>query len=399
MADRYEAWIQGAAGERPQLAAALAELGELYHKKLWHQLTVKLESYLETPEFQQGGFLVQLYQNFVAGFAHKINLLKLAFFAVAVGKQMAGPEEGSAFIQDVISNLEASKQRDTEQPILYLRMQLAQYALVQGRLPECKRMVEDGREELERLTDVDPQVSASVYYAASLYYKQQKEYAQYYRATLMYLAFVSQDTLPQDFRQALAVDISLAALLGDDVYNFGELLLHPIINALKEGGYGWLHEMLECFNSGDIHRYDELCTKHAAMLNGQPALVAHERRLREKITILCLMVSAVVVVELISSLPPDQRTIALSTIADRTKLPLDGVEFLLMKTLALHLIEGVIDQVDGSVQVSWVQPRILTLPQIEVLRARLDGWVDKVSNAAITLEDEAVGVAVQPMVS
>ena len=49
-------------------------------------------------------------------------------------------------------------------------------------------------------------------------------------------------------------------------------------------------------HAGDIHRYDELCTKHAAMLNGQPALVAHERRLREKITILCLMVSAVVVV-------------------------------------------------------------------------------------------------------
>lgn len=168
---------------------------------------------------------MQLYQNFVAGFAHKINLLKLAFFAVAVGKQMGSPEvrphaatsalwtmsacslcpglqqamsvqgavdyatslhstfnnmaaqrapetmpqgpptaanrrcsqwcppplgccchadaahlalflcyspqEGSAFIRDVISNLEASKQRDTEQPILYLRMQLAQYALVQ----------------------------------------------------------------------------------------------------------------------------------------------------------------------------------------------------------------------------------------------------------------------------
>ena len=53
MADRYEAWIQGAAAERPQLAAALAELGELYHKKLWHQLTVTLESYLDTPEFQQ----------------------------------------------------------------------------------------------------------------------------------------------------------------------------------------------------------------------------------------------------------------------------------------------------------------------------------------------------------
>ena len=31
--------------------------------------------------------------------------------------------------------------------------------------------------------------------------------------------------------QALAVDVSLAALLGEGVYNFGELLLHPIVSA------------------------------------------------------------------------------------------------------------------------------------------------------------------------
>jgi hypothetical protein len=43
-------------------------------------------------------------------------------------------QEGAAFIQDVIANLEASKQPDMQQPILYLRMQLAQYALVQGHL-------------------------------------------------------------------------------------------------------------------------------------------------------------------------------------------------------------------------------------------------------------------------
>ena len=92
MADRYQAWVEGAAAERPHLAASLAELGELYRRKLWHQLSVKLGGYLDAPEFQEGGFLVSLYQNFVAGFAHKINLLKLAFFAVAVGKQMASPE-------------------------------------------------------------------------------------------------------------------------------------------------------------------------------------------------------------------------------------------------------------------------------------------------------------------
>lgn len=37
--------------------------------------------------------------------------------------------------------------------------------------------------------------------------------------------------------------------------------------------------------------------------------------------------------------------------ADRTKLSIDGVEFLLMKALALHLIEGSIDQVRGNAAV------------------------------------------------
>lgn len=40
--------------------------------------------------------------------------------------------------------------------------------------------------------------------------------------------------------------------------------------------------------AGDIHAYDALCMRHAAQLNGQPALVEHERRMREKITILCV---------------------------------------------------------------------------------------------------------------
>ena len=157
------------------------------------------------------------------------------------------------------------------------------------------------------------------------------------------------------------------------------------MGALREGSYAWLYEMLECFNAGDIHRYDELCARHAKVLNSQPALVAHERKLREKVTVLSLM-------ELVNSLPAEARTVPLSAIAERTKLPLDGVEFLLMKALALHLIEGVIDQVDGSVAVSWVVPRVLTMPQVESLRGRLDVWVDKVGAATTTLEQEAVGV-------
>ena len=43
----------------------------------------------------------------------------------------------------------------------------------------------------------------------------------------------------------LAVDISLAALLGEHVYSFGQLLQHPLVKVLDESEYAWLHELLQ----------------------------------------------------------------------------------------------------------------------------------------------------------
>lgn len=63
------------------------------------------------------------------------------------------------------------------------------------------------------------------------------------------------------------------------------------INVLNASPYKWLHDMLECFNQGALDEYDKLCQQYAAVLNAQPALVENERKLREKITILCLLES------------------------------------------------------------------------------------------------------------
>ena len=63
-----------------------------------------------------------------------------------------------------------------------------------------------------------------------------------------------------------------------------------------------------------------------------------------------------------------------------------------LQALSLHLIEGTIDQVDSVVSVSWVASRVLTLEQLGGLKGRLDGWIDKVSAAAHSLEAESVGV-------
>ncbi len=48
---------------------------------------------------------------------------------------------------------------------------------------------------------VDPVVSAHVHYVCSLYWKQQQEFAEFYKSSLMYLAFVPVDSLAADLRK------------------------------------------------------------------------------------------------------------------------------------------------------------------------------------------------------
>ncbi|PWA39090.1 26S proteasome non-ATPase regulatory subunit 13 [Artemisia annua] len=46
--------------------------------------------------------------------------------------------------------------------------------------------------------------------------------------SLLYLAYTSVESLSDSFKLDLAFDLSLSALLGENIYNFGELLAHPI---------------------------------------------------------------------------------------------------------------------------------------------------------------------------
>lgn len=371
--------------KHPSLGEHIDELGSLYDRKLWHQLTLKLEEVFQNPGFRSGDTLIQLYKGFITDFAAKLNLLKLSQMAVAVAELHKDTPSTLVFLDEVLEKLKGLRHVKTEEPILFVRMHMAHQKLINGDVDECRTLMEEGKENLESLVDVDPSVHAAVYFVCSWYYKHRKSFSEFYRSALMYLAYTSSETLPVDFKLSLAVDISFSALLADDVYNFGELLLHPIINVLDSSPYKWLHELLEVFNRGDMHTYEKMCIQYADVLNEQPALVENERKLKEKLTIMCLL-------ELIFSLPAEERRIPLKVIGERTKLTLDGVEFLLMRALSLHLIEGTIDQVDEYVQVSWVQPRVLTLPEMQGLLDHLDVWISKVRAVNLSLEQETVGV-------
>lgn len=60
--DASHAFLEQAQIHNPPAAADLSELAELHDRKLWHQLTLKLNNSIKSSAFQQEGFLIQLYR-------------------------------------------------------------------------------------------------------------------------------------------------------------------------------------------------------------------------------------------------------------------------------------------------------------------------------------------------
>ena len=54
-------------------------------------------------------------------------------------------------------------------------------------------------------------------------------------------------------------------ILGEGIYNFGELLAHPILDAVKQTDKQWIVDLLYAFNSGDIPKFE----KSASLLQQQ----------------------------------------------------------------------------------------------------------------------------------
>ncbi|AED95276.1 Proteasome component (PCI) domain protein [Arabidopsis thaliana] len=323
-------YLESLKNTHPELGEWYNSLADLYQKKLWHQLTLKLEQFIALAVFQAGDALIQFYHNFITDFETKINLLKLAHFAVVVSRQYSEKEAAVSYLESVIEKLRATKEPRITEPIIYIETQKALFKLEQGDQKECKKILDDGKSSLDSMTDIDPSVYANFYWVSSQYHKCRQEFSDFYKSALLYLAYTSVEDLSESFKLDLAFDLSLSALLGENIYNFGELLAHPILKSLLGTNVEWLYHILQAFNHGDLVQYQELCRVHNASLIAQPALVENEKKLLEKINILCL-------IEIIFSRPAEDRTIPLSIIAERTKLSIEDVEHLLMKSLSVSI--------------------------------------------------------------
>ena len=182
---------------RPELASALGELAELHSRRLWHELTLKLEEVVAAPAFCAPGddLLVRLFTHFVSDFAERMNQLKLSHIAVAVSARLGEPSAAVTFLQGVVAKM--ADQPRVEAPLLYIRTHVALLHLQAGDLAAAKTGVDEGRAALDKLSDADSSVHAAVYFVAAQLAKAKQDFAEFYKTGMLYLAYVSAEALPE----------------------------------------------------------------------------------------------------------------------------------------------------------------------------------------------------------
>jgi len=356
----------------PELQHFFLDFQGYWEQLLWHQLTNSLDDFFKVPE--SGPQRLSVFKDFVLTFADKISKLKLVELGLAASQQCKDYSEALEFLQSLSQRV---NKPDSQDAYVYATVEVARIKLClePQDLDGAREALDEAEKILDKFDSVESIVHASFYRVNSDYYSSKRDFHAYYKNALLYLACVQSTDLPVEKQQELAYNLSVAALLSEKIYNFGELLLHPILDSLLGTEHEWLRVLLFAYNTGDLGKYDALL----GHFHKQVLFQEKQTFLRQK---LCLSA----LTETVFRRAPHDRTLDFATIMRETGVPLEEVEYLLMKALSQGLVRGSIDQVAGIARISWVQPKVLDKSQIESMRQRLTEWDGSVSKLSEYME-------------
>ena len=204
---------------------------------------------------------------------------------------------------------------------------------------------------------------------------------EFYKSALLFLAYTPVEELPNEDKYVLATDMALASITGESIFNFGEVIATPILTALRGSPNQWMHDLVLAMNRGSIDEFNAIVDANREQYFAQPSLSLRHEEVKKKIVLLALM-------NIAFERPSNDRQILFSDIAARSRIDIGQVEWVLMRAFSLGLIKGNIDEIEQSVCITWVQPRVLDKEQLAFLGTQLETWAARVKETLLTVEDQ-----------
>lgn len=372
--------------DNAELAQIVYQLEDFYERKLWNQLTLALQELYEFPESKVGGFRAKVYNQFLSRFQSKLNPIKIVDFLLQSFDEPRDcldklQELKTAIVADLTKKLSSRRLDnldaviDNDEAVVYVSLQIARYALLLNDIAQAEEILDTLGDKFESTlqNEFSSKINAAFYLTKCQYHKIHENYNLFYTNGLLYLSSID-SPMSSDEKVLFCYDLCIAALLGSKIYNFGELILHDILNSISDSNsqYFWLYNLIQYLNAGDLAKFNEWL---AVAFEKSPQLAHHKLFLHQKIVIMSLL-------ELISLKLTTKKRLLFAEISKVTGTAEDEVEHLIIKCFSLNLIKGHINQIDQMLVVTWLQPRILNLDQVKSLYDHLVEWDNKVAKLA-----------------
>jgi len=354
----------------PDLGEQIDLLQKYTNAKLYHQLTGALLTFLESPAFAPSkagaaAALTGFFNGFIKDFEKKFDPVKWVQILAIVSKPQT-PEAALETIQPFEEGINSGSSPSAKYLLQALKGEKMTMA---GKLDDAKEILDNLGTEIENAYEVDALIQSNFHKTNALLWQKLERYPEYYRSSILFMAYTPVANIPTDQRAKLAFDVGVAALIAADVYDFAELLQQDLISSLDGTEFEWIKDVLQAFGEGKFDMYDAALQKHSAKIKAVPLLAgaAESTILRPKMAVLAMM-------ELAFRKPKKQRRMNFKELAEHCRVEPKGVEHAVMKAMSNELIKGQIDQVQEIVMVSWVKPRILDTVRIDLMRERMDAW-------------------------
>ncbi|MFT7804374.1 26S proteasome non-ATPase regulatory subunit 13-like [Arapaima gigas] len=344
-------------------------LEKFYRKRwLWHQLTVDLLRFVHTPALAVGDRIIKLYECFISEFEHWINPMFLVEILI-----MAAPQVNNWGQVTRLFERTKEKVKHSDEALLLCLTAIATAKMSDMDMAGAKRILDAAEAHMKQMPSVTP-VHARFYTILCNYHQAMGQPALYYKHAFHFMSCVDVENITDDLRHQWVAPVILAALAADNVYNFGELLVNPVLKDTDEETQ-WLVDVVSIFHRGSVKDYDALKDPGRS----ESDITFLERKVRKKLQLICLK-------ELAFNQLECRKPITFEEVAEEACLPLEEVELLAMKALSCGLIKGTIDEVDQEIHVTWVQPKVLDVKQIGDMMERFEDWCENITDMYALLE-------------
>jgi 26S proteasome regulatory subunit N9 len=152
------------------------------------------------------------------------------------------------------------KVKASDEAVVLISTAIGTLQLHNGNMEATKAVLRQTQIVLDGLDGITS-VHGRFYELSSEYHKLMGNHADYYRDALRFLGCIQLSGMSNTEQAQRAFNIGLAAVLGQEIYNFGELLAHPVLDSLRlSADMKWLVDLLFAFNSGNINQFEQLKT-------------------------------------------------------------------------------------------------------------------------------------------